>query len=434
VSVLAGALAGVNVAMLVYLIALNLAVSMLIAATCIANSLGRRRQTLIDYQTISGSELASPLSIIVPVGDRKGEIVASVRALLDAGYPTLEVVVVDDGTEKGTLDALRRAFSLVQVERVPRANLASRLVLGVYASPQDARLLVLEKEAGSRADAINAGLRFARYPLFCPVDAGVTIDCDALVRMARTFQTHPETIACGASMRIADGGSLLASVQRVGRLRALLLSRTGASRLGTPFLGCGPFGVFRRDMVVDAGGYAPDAVGEDLDLALRLHRHCRDRGLPYRLAFVAQPVGTTAAAHSLGKAFGQELRWQRGLVQALSRHRGMLFRRRYGAIGWVALPYLSLVAALGQLAAIAAYGAGIAGFALGAVDPALSVALVVLGVTSGLGVSLGALLLDERPRPPRFLAATIAEGVGYRQIVTLARACGSWAPRRTSPL
>lgn len=431
-SVLGGALSGVNVAMLVYLIALNLAVSMLIAATCVANSLGRRRQTLIDYQTIAGSELASPLSIIVPVGDREGEIVASVRALLDAGYPTLEVVVVDDGTGKGTLDALRRAFSLVQVERVPRANLASRLVLGVYASPQDARLLVLEKETGSRADAINAGLRFARYPLFCPVDAGVTIDCDALVRMARTFQTHPETIACGASMRIADGESLLANVQRVGRLRALLLSRTGSSRLGTPFLGCGPFGVFRRDVVVDAGGYSPHAVGEDLDLALRLHRHCRDRGLPYRLAFVAQPVGTTAAAQSLSTAFGRELRWQRGLVQTLSRHRGMLFRRRYGAIGWVALPYLALVAALGQLVAIAAYGAGIAAFALGAVDPALSVALVVLGVTSGLGVSLGALLLDERPRQARLLAATIAESVGYRQVVTLARACGSWAPGRSS--
>jgi cellulose synthase/poly-beta-1,6-N-acetylglucosamine synthase-like glycosyltransferase len=295
----------------------------------------------------------------------------------------------------------------------------------VYASPQDTRLLVLDKQAGSRADAINAGLRFARYPLFCPVDAGVKIDCDALVRMARTFQTHPETIACGASMRVADGGSLLASVQRIGRLRALLLSRTGASRLGTPFLGCGPFGVFRRDVVVDAGGYDPDAVGEDIDLALRLHRHCRDRGLPYRLAFVAQPVGTTAAACDMRDALRNERRWQRGLVQALSRHRGMLFRRRYGAIGWLALPYLALVAALGQVVTIAAYGAGIAAFARGAVDPTLSVALIVLGITSGLGLSLGALLLDERPRQPRLLAATVAESIGYRQIVTLARACGS---------
>ncbi len=190
------------------------------------------------------------------------------------------------------------------------------------------------------------------------------LDRDALVRMARTFQTHPETVACRASTRIAAKGSLLASMQRVGRLRALLLGRLGS------------IGMLRRDTVVDAGGYDPGIAGEDLELVLRLHRHCRDRRLPYRLASVAQPVATTTASQGLRTALAQERRRQRGLIESLARHRGMLFRPRYGAIGWLALPYLSLVASLGLLGAVAGYGAAIAALAIGAVDPSLTVALV----------------------------------------------------------
>ena len=419
-SALDGALADVNLAMLVYLVALNVAASAVIAVAWVARSRAQHRHTLVEFQTISHSELTTPLSIIVPVRDEQDEVVRSVHELLDAAYPTLEVVVVNDGSQDGTLDALRHAFSLVEVERVPRARLASSLVLGVYASPLDQRLLVLDKPAGGRADSVNAGLRFARFPLFCPVDSSMRLDRDALVRMARTFQTHPETVACRASTRIAAKGSLLASMQRVGRLRALLLGRMGS------------IGMLRRDTVVDAGGYDPDIAGEDLELALRLHRHCRDRRLPYRLAFVGQPVATTTASQGLRTALAQERRRQRGLIEALARHRGMLFRRRYGAIGWLALPYLSLVASLGLLGAVAGYGAAVAALAIGAVDPSLTVALAVLCVTSGLTLSLGALLLDERPRRSRLAAAAIAESIGYRQLVTLARACAAWAPRRPS--
>ena len=320
-SALNGALADVNLAMLVYLVALNVAASALIAVAWVARSRAQHRHTLVEFQTISHSELTTPLSIIVPVRDEQDEVVRSVHELLDAAYPTLEVVVVNDGSQDGTLDALRQAFSLVEVERVPRARLASSLVLGVYASPLDQRLLVLDKPAGR-----TGRLRQRRPPLrpvsaVLPVDSSMRLDRDALVRMARTFQTHPETVACRASTRIAAKGSLLASMQRVGRLRALLLGRMGS------------IGMLRRDTVVDAGGYDPDIAGADLELALRLHRHCRDRRLPYRLAFLGQPVATTTASQGLRTALAQERRRQRGLVEALARHRGMLFRRRYGAIG-----------------------------------------------------------------------------------------------------
>ena len=107
-SALDGALADVNLAMLVYLVALNVAASALIAVAWVARSRAQHRHTLVEFQTISHSELTTPLSIIVPVRDEQDEVVRSVHELLDAAYPTLEVVVVNDGSQDGTLDALRQ--------------------------------------------------------------------------------------------------------------------------------------------------------------------------------------------------------------------------------------------------------------------------------------------------------------------------------------
>ena len=52
----------------------------------------------------------------------------------------------------------------------------------------------------------------------------------------------------------------------------------------------GAFGLFRRDVVVDAGGYDTTTVGEDAELIVRLHRHCREQSRPYKITFVADPI------------------------------------------------------------------------------------------------------------------------------------------------
>jgi hypothetical protein len=280
-------------AILFVLVALNLAAAAIIVVAARQDRHERRRQELVDIVTIARSELTTALSVIVPAHDDASEIVPAVRALLDATYPTLEVIVVDDGSQDGTIETLRRAFSLVQVDRVPRTRLRTERVIGAYASPLDARLLVLAKEPAGRADALNTGLRFARYPLVCPIDPRVTLDRDALVLLARPFQTDSTTIACGASTRIAvTSASPLARLEALARSRAALIARVAATRFGGALLGRGAIGIFSREIVVAAGGYDRTAARVERELALRLRRHARDGGEPHRMVSLAGSVGT----------------------------------------------------------------------------------------------------------------------------------------------
>jgi cellulose synthase/poly-beta-1,6-N-acetylglucosamine synthase-like glycosyltransferase len=436
----------VNVTLIGYLAVLNViyTVLMLLGLQTIGSYVKRR--PLLDYETIARSELTLPISVLVPAYNEAPVIVESVKALLGVRYPHVEVVVVNDGSLDGTLDVLREAFALVKVERVPRSSLESAPVRDVYMCSFDERLIVLDKANGGKADSINAGLRYARYPLFCTIDADTMVDDDAFVRLVAPFQRNPETVACGGIVRIVNGstvrrsrvvdvrmpGRLLLDIQVVEYLRAFLTGRTGWSRVGALLIISGAFGVFRRDVVVAAGGYDPTTIGEDAELVVRLHRYCRDRGIPYRVVFLADPVCWTEAPASLRVLCRQRARWHRGLIETLFRHRGMVGRPRYGVVGLFALPYFLVFEAVGPLIEVIGLAAVVPSLIFGAIDAWMALLLLGLSLTYGLVLSFGALLAEghafRRYRRwsdlRRMMFASIVENFGYRQLCSLVRA---WA-------
>jgi len=100
--------------------------------------------------------------------------------------------------------------------------------------------------------------------------------------------SDPERIvAAGGIVRAVNGslvrnGTLIEArlpsrpleiIQVVEYLRAFLLGREAWARWNMLPNISGAFGVFRRDLLIRAGGYRPAAIGEDFDLVTRLHRH-----------------------------------------------------------------------------------------------------------------------------------------------------------------
>jgi cellulose synthase/poly-beta-1,6-N-acetylglucosamine synthase-like glycosyltransferase len=388
------------------------------------------------------------VTILVPAYNEAPVIVHSVHALLGSRYRELQIMVINDGSTDGTLEVLREEFELVQVDRVPRANLSTARVRAVYACPRDSRLLVIDKENGGKADALNAGIRYAAYPLFCATDADTILDPGALARLVWAFQAEPETVATGGIVRVLNGSqidrglvrsvrtprSLLVNIQIVEYLRAFLAGRAGWSRLNMLLIVSGAFGLFRREVVVDAGGYDTTTVGEDAELIVRLHRHCREQGRPYKITFVADPICWTEAPADFATLARQRNRWQRGLLETLWRHRAMIGRPRYGMVGLVGLPFFVVFEALGPLVEVTGIAYSLIGLAIGFVSASVAAVVFALAFSYGLVLSFGALLIEGRAfaRYPdwrdlrRLMLAAAVENFGYRQWLALVRAKASW--------
>jgi len=403
-------------------------------------------RSLDDHDEILRAPTTPPVSIIVPAFNEQPVIVASVLSLLRTRYSHFEVMVVNDGSRDDTLGELRRAFDLVELPRVPRTRLETAPVHAVYVSRRDPRLMVVDKANGGKADAINAGLSFARYPLFCAVDSDTMLDDDALLRLVRPFLNDSSVVACGGVVRIANGSraesgritevraprSLIVNIQIVEYLRAFLAGRVGWSRLGGLLIISGAFGLFRREAVLSVGGYARGSVGEDAELVVRLHRRMVERDEAYRVVFVADPVCWTQAPTSLRVLGRQRERWQRGLWESLVLHRGMIGRPRYGVPGMLAMPFFLIFEAIGPLVEVMGVVLTAVGLATGYVSPLLAAVVFGLSISFGLVLSFGALMIEERgfrryhswACTLRLSFAALMENLGYRQWLSLVRA---WA-------
>lgn len=395
------------------------------------------------------SDLALPVSVIAPCFNEALSIADSVRALLALEYPEHEVIVVNDGSEDTTLTTLIEEFDLHPIEREQLAVLQKTRILGVYASRKHTNLLVIDKENGRKADAINAGLGFATAPLICVIDADSIIEPDGLLRATEPFMADDGSlVAVGGAVRIVNGSIVqgghvrkimlprdwLPRFQILEYLRAFLTARIANAQLNMLMLISGAFGIFRRSVLVEIGGYRQDTVGEDLEVVTRIHRHMREQKRRYRIGFVPEVVCWTEAPGDLAGLRNQRSRWEQGAIETLAEHRRMLFNPRYGRIGMVGLPIILLEDVLGPPCELFGYLSIPILYALGISSGSTLLAFLSLTVLFGTALSLGTLVLEElqlRRTPSArdlFLigVAALIENLGYRQANLVYRLRGGW--------
>ncbi|MFN2383788.1 MAG: glycosyltransferase family 2 protein, partial [Gemmatimonadota bacterium] len=288
------------------------------------------------------------------------------------------------------------------------------------------------------------------------VDADSILEPDALLHIMKPFledETPGLTLATGGIVRVANGCrvehgritrvqaplSLLASFQAVEYLRAFLGGRIAYSFLNSLLVISGAFGVFRRDAILQAGGFLTRTVGEDMELVVRLHRMWREKGASstgrgrsgatYRIVFVPEPVSWTEAPESLTALNRQRNRWQRGLVESLWTHRRVFGNPRYGVLGLFAFPYFVLFELLGPTVELIGYAVTALGLALGVVPLRLAALFALVSIGFGMLLSVSALLLEELtvrryPRArdvARLVGAALVENFGLRQLLAVWR-------------
>jgi cellulose synthase/poly-beta-1,6-N-acetylglucosamine synthase-like glycosyltransferase len=155
-----------------------------------------------DLDLIDEGDLTKPLTMIVPAYNEEVTIVDSVTGLINSDYPRFEIVVVNDGSTDATLERLKRAFGLRRTDMLYRPAIATAPVRAMYEAtlslPKSVmQVIVIDKENGGKADALNAGINASTTPYFVSLDADSILDQRALKELMRVVQEDPKVVANG---------------------------------------------------------------------------------------------------------------------------------------------------------------------------------------------------------------------------------------------
>ena len=311
-----------------------------------------------------------PISIIVPAYNEEVSIITCIENLLELDYPDYQVILVNDGSKDQTMQRVLEHF---EVEKValdePENALNTANLLAVYRLKSERNLLILDKENGGKADAINAGINYASGKYICTIDADSVLDPDALKEVVSPFIDNPGTIVTGGQLAVANDVSIVKNRVQSARvpkniwvqwqineyIKSFMISRIGLSKINALLIMSGAFSLFKKRDLNEVGGfltkintspYVLENVGsgkqtvcEDMEIVVRLWKYKRDQKQKAKAVFVPEAVLWTEVPDNASFLFRQRSRWHQGLAETLSIYRKAIFEPSYGVTGMLALPY-----------------------------------------------------------------------------------------------
>ena len=309
------------------------------------------------------------VTIIAPAKNEAACILGAAQSFLAMDYTNLEVLFVDDESTDSTFELLLKKYQLEFDSTPIKSILPHKPILGVWRSARDPRLVVIRKlSAGFKGDASNAALEIASGEYALVTDTDSLPERHAVRRMVSVVLQDPATIAVGGNLHAVNGcdvarGQLRAVrpplsyfeiAQVVEYARAFFMARLGWSFLKmTPNIS-GALGLFRTDVLRAVGGYA-NVLAEDMDMTFKIHRYILDNRLPNRIRFAPDAKVWTEVPPSYRYVASQRVRWHNSLCDVLWSFRSMLFRPRYGRIGFVLLPWMWIYELLAPLMELIAW-------------------------------------------------------------------------------
>jgi cellulose synthase/poly-beta-1,6-N-acetylglucosamine synthase-like glycosyltransferase len=431
-------------AVLILITGYGIGAPFLLVRTAITVARRRRMRYRSSHDDVlAGSRFTIPVSLILPIEHSTSDLPSAILRLLELRYPELELIVVIEN-QPDALETLKLACDLSPCELFFRRTLKTAPLRGIYRSAREPRLLVADKAAAGTGDALNCGVNLARYRYICAVDAEAAYAVDGLLEAMHAALEDPAVVVgVTTSLAVSPAQSATAALMGraptglIGAVRYLTAARTrlltvGRRRLDLPPGGCPGFTLWRRDAVVETGGFAPDGASPHADLTFRMHWHYRGDRRRYRIVHVSEPVGTLDPYSARDRIV---LSGQVPLA-VMWRHRHLLFNPVLGRLGLWDFPRYAFNAVVAPWLEIAALALLVLAVPLGVVSAGeLLLVAFIIAVGSGV-VADAALLASARPghdvRPASLFNLILAGPLEYfltRPTMLLARLRPSPPPR-----
>jgi len=251
------------------------------------------------------------VSVIVPAYNEEKVICGTIRALLRSDYPQFDIIVVDDGSTDQTSQRVQKIFG------------------------HEPRVRLFTKGSGGKAQALNYGICQTQAPVVVMLDADTIFRTDTITHLVSHF-SDPQVGAVAGNAKVGNRVNLLTKWQALEYITSQNLDRRAFAVLNCIAVVPGAVGAWRREAILQAGGFTNETLAEDTDLTLAMLR------LGYTIKYEDQAVALTEAPDTIRAFVKQRFRWMYGTLQAAWKHGDTLFRPRYGTLGTVAIPNVLL--------------------------------------------------------------------------------------------
>jgi poly-beta-1,6 N-acetyl-D-glucosamine synthase len=270
---------------------------------------------------------ATPMiTVIIPAYNEEKSIRKTLDSVIEADYPNKQVIVVDDGSTDNTLAIVHSYKSKF--------------------SP-NSFVLISQHNRGKSA-AINHALRYAQGDYIMPIDADSIMARESMKEIMRYFQL-PDVVAVGGNIKVKNRKSLLTCCQALEYIVGINLFKRAYDVFGVVMVVPGPLGAFKKKVLLERGEYDTDTLTEDFDTTLKALKSGR------AVQASSSAMSFTEAPETVKSLYKQRLRWNRGTLQTMIKHRDIISNSRFGMLqkyGYplvfltmLTLPFLSMVVA-----------------------------------------------------------------------------------------
>ncbi|MEW6130601.1 MAG: glycosyltransferase [Acidobacteriota bacterium] len=247
------------------------------------------------------------VAVIVPAYNEEKVIVQTIASLLASDLPDFEIVVVDDGSTDKTAERILENFA------------------------NEKRVRFFTKANAGKPEALNFGVQHTDAEIVIALDADTIFTRDTIRKLARHFVDRKIGAVAG-NAKVGNRINLMTRWQALEYVTSQNLDRRAFNVLNCITVVPGAVGAWRRELVLQAGGFNDLTLAEDADLTMAI------RKLGYRVAYEDEAIALTEAPDTVRGFIKQRFRWMYGTLQAAWRHKNALLNPRYGSLGFIALP------------------------------------------------------------------------------------------------
>ncbi|MEM2954692.1 MAG: glycosyltransferase family 2 protein [Candidatus Nanoarchaeia archaeon] len=234
------------------------------------------------------------ISVIIPVHNKEKYIAKSIESVLNSNYPKnkLEIIVVDDGSTDKTFEIISKY-----------ASKYSKYIKPVHR----------EKASGRAAIPKNEGAKIASGDILVFLDGDSIVEKNALKNLIAYFDNPVVGGVTGFVGVLIEKNKFIESIQKI-EYAFIAWTRALMDQFNGVYVLPGGLSAIRKDVFFKIGGYDPNNLTEDIELAWKICAH----NYINKMAFDAKAY--TYVPQTFKEWWHQRVRWDIGGVQTLLKY------------------------------------------------------------------------------------------------------------------